>query len=303
MNSTCFIICFIFFCFMLLLKAIRHCRNLSRPPINKNTSDSTRQIMDAENPAPTPPALRPPAQLPEFENVSSDENYEDPDNLERSRQPSVESIQWPSPYDEIRVRSSSSKPPALPPARPRSTVTAPVTPRPLSMSMSVLEGRVESSGMRESSGHPPSALPLNKRISASDSGSPPSHAMAMPSSDNQLPDLPKKKHSSHVIPPPPPPPISAEERRPSEVKPYVPTPDNNRLYEQPSSPGAPEKGERQYGNLPSPRDEPRSVCDTSVMPSIDESKEQHDSDRPVLPRHDSSTSVVLDSFGYVECIM
>ena len=257
--------------------------------------------MDVEDPAPTLPTSRPPAPLPESENVSSDENYEDPDNLERSRQPSVVSMHWPSPYDEVRVRSSSSKPPALPPPRKQSTVSAPVIPRPLSMPMAVREGRVESSGMGESSGHPPPALSLNRSVSASDSGTLPSHAMiTMPSTGSQVPDVPKKIHSFNVSPPPQP--ISAEERRSSEVKPYVPTPNKNRLYEQPLSPGSPEKEERQYGNLPSPSHEIRSVCDTSVMPSIDESREQRDSDRPGLPRHDSSNSVVLDSFGYVECV-
>lgn len=45
------------------------------------------------------------------------------------------------------------------------------------------------------------------------------------------------------------------------------------------------------------------MSDTSVMPSIDEATEQCVSNRPVLPRTESSNSVSLDSFGYVECIV
>ena len=262
--------------------------------------------MDPENPAPTPPTSRPPAPLPESENVRSYENYEDPDNLERP----VTSIQWPAPYDEVRVRSSSSQPPALPPARPLSTqttITGPVIHQPMDMPMSVLGGRVESSGRRESSEHPQPLMPLARTISAANKETSPSHAMViMASTDSRPPDVPKKKHSSHVIPRPPrrpPPPPPPEERRPSEVMPYISISGENGLYEQPVSPDAPERGERQYDNSPSPRNEPRGACDTSSMPSIDEATERCDSNRPVLPRTESSNSDVLDSFGYVECIV
>lgn len=90
---------------------IRHRRNLGGPPIDKNKSASTRQIIDPENPD---LATRPPAPLPEPVNVPSDEDYVDPDELHPTRKLSVISPQWPSPYDEIRI---TTKPPALPPAR------------------------------------------------------------------------------------------------------------------------------------------------------------------------------------------
>lgn len=178
----------------LLLKVTRRCHNLDRPPLKGNTTASAQQIMDPETPAPTPPSQRPLAPLPESENVRSDESYENPDNLERS----VTSIQWPLPYDEVRVQCSSSQPPAPPPARSRST-TAPVVHQPLSTPMSVLEERLESSGRRASSGHPQPLMPLTRRISAANNETSPSHAMAiMASTESQPPDVPRRK-STHLM--------------------------------------------------------------------------------------------------------
>ncbi|KAL9960898.1 hypothetical protein ACROYT_G034406 [Oculina patagonica] len=281
---------------------IKHHRNRSRPPIKKNTSASTREIFDLENadPSTRPPAPLPVATPPEPEPARSDGNYEVPDELRRPRQTSVASVQWPSPYDEIRVRSQSDQPPALPPARKQSTVTAPVIPRPMSLPKSYPEEIVEYRARRESSGHPqPLLVSPNRRISAADGNTPPIDAVFnMPSTDIQPPDVPKKKRK----PPPPPPSISAEIRK-SEDKPGTPASDSNRLSEESSMPAASGKGEHQYSNLPSPLPDPRGSCDTSVMPPSDKATEQCDSNRPVLSHSDSRDSVVLDAFGYVECIL
>jgi len=53
---------------------------------------------------------RPPAPLPIFAaEYVPDDNYEDPDSLDRSREGSVISLEWPSPYNEIRVQPTNKK--------------------------------------------------------------------------------------------------------------------------------------------------------------------------------------------------
>ena len=136
-------------------------------------------------------------------------------------------------------------------------------------------------------------MPQNRRISAVDCPNP---------ADIQPPDVPKKKRTSLVIPPPP---VTSTERRNSEDKPRTPTSDQNRLPSSPSShssPAATGKGEHKYSNIPSPLTEPRALCDTSSMPPSGEAREQCDSVRPALSQHESCGSIVLDNFGYIECV-
>ncbi|KAJ7382926.1 hypothetical protein OS493_031701 [Desmophyllum pertusum] len=86
---------------------------LKLAPIKKDISPSTDQFIDLENQDPTE---RPPARLPELVEAIPELNYEDPDELHRSRLASEASIQWPYPYNEIQVQSRDN-PPAVPPAR------------------------------------------------------------------------------------------------------------------------------------------------------------------------------------------
>lgn len=78
---------------------------------------------------------RPPAPLPDHLPVEYviDANYEDPDALERSQEGSVAFLQWPSPYDEIQVRTRTI-PPSIPldERRPSDGLTH-VIPRPASL--------------------------------------------------------------------------------------------------------------------------------------------------------------------------
>ena len=237
--------------------------------MDKNKSSSTRQIIDPENPEPAAP--RPPAPLPEPVNVPSDEDYDDPDDLQPSRKLSVISLQWPSPYDEIRVRT---KPPALPPARKPSTPSSQFIPRSVSYPTSYPEKRREI----ESSGYPQPPL---SQIS---------------STDSEVPDVPEKKRTSVIIPRPP----ILEEKGPFKDKPLTPTSDEKVLPHETFPLAAYEKGEHQYGNLPSSRPEPKSPSDTHLMPPIAEAKEQSNSIRPGLSQSESCASITLDPHGYIK---
>ena len=209
--------------------------------MDKNRSASTQQIIDTENPD---IGTRPPAPLPsEIGNVACEEDYDDPDELS--------SVQWPSPYDEIRDRS---KPPTPPPARKTSTTSIQTILRSISCPTS-----------------------------------PPSAVTAISATDSEVPDVPKKKSTSFVI-------------QPFKDKPLTPTFDTKAQQDRPFSSAAYEKGEHQYGNLPSPRPEPKSPSDTHLMPPIAEANEQSNSDRSGLPKRESCDSIVLDPHGYIKFI-
>lgn len=82
-----------------------------------------------------------------------EEEYEDPDKLEISREGSVASIQWPSPYEEIRVRPSNKRPSIPPQERGPSNGRAHVIPPPPRPTQS------SSGGVEPYGGTPPPTLP------------------------------------------------------------------------------------------------------------------------------------------------
>ena len=220
---------------------------------------------------------RPPAPLPEQNNDGYDEDdYDDPDELQPSRKPSVISIQWPYPYDEIRVRSNNT-PPDLPPERKKSTTSTQINPRPLSFPISHHMRTKEN----ESSGYP--QLPVSKTRRASTTAmntTPRSSVTGISSTESKVPEVPKKKGLSLVIPPP----TISEEKRPYEL----------------SSLAASETLEHQYSNIPSPRPEPNSPSKTRLMPHITEAMEESISDRPGLSQRESCSSIALDPHGYIK---
>ena len=239
--------------------------------MDKNKSSSTRQIIDPENPEQAAP--RPPAPLPEPVNVPSDEDYVDPDELQPSRKLSVISLHWPSPYDEIRVRT---KPPALPPARKPSTTSSQIIPR----SVSYPEKRREL----ESSGYPQPPVSRIRRTSVAVMNSSPSNSViGISSTDSEVPDVPENKS-------------------PVKDKPLTLTSDKKVLPHETFPLAAYEKGEHQYDNLPSSRPEPKSPSDTHLMPPIAEAKEQSNSIMPDLSQHESCDSIALDPHGYITFI-
>ncbi len=271
---------------------------MSGPPINKNTSPSTQDIIDPTRPDPN---NRPPAPLPEPVNVVSDEDYEYPNSL-RFRQAlatvtSIASTQWPSPYDEIQVRPSDI-PPAVPPARKQTTADERLIPRTTSLPAAFPESREETSGRGKTNGRietrvrsetsgragtrgreettVQSLVSQNERPSTLASNTLPANlALRMPFAGLQLPDVPEKKSTSNVIPPPP----------------------RSLSSDNPPTPAA-EQGEHQYGNMPLPR----NLSETSLMPPTGEARELCDSNRPALHHHESNDSVTLDPDGYIKCI-
>lgn len=258
--------------------------------MRKNTSASTEHIIDLENPD---LATRPPAPLPELMNVPSDEDYDDPDELQPSPKPSVIPVQWPSPYDEIRARTN---PPVLPPPRKQSTTSTHNIPRCVSYPTSNPERRREV----ESSPYPqPTVSHIRRTSDAAMISSPPNAVTRMSSTDSEVPDLPLKARASRIIPPPIP-----EEKRPFKDEPLTPTFDKKVLPHETFPSAAYEKGEHahQYGNLPSSRPEPKSPSDTHLMPPITEAKEQSNSNRPGLSQRESCDSIALDPHGYIEFI-
>ena len=253
--------------------------------MNKNQSASTRQIIDPEN---SDLATRPPAPLPEPENPGSDEDYDDPDELQPSRKHSVISVQWPSPYDEIRTRPND-KPPALPPARKQSTTSIQTIPRPLNYRASYPE-------RRESNGYPqPPVSQIRRASGAARNTTLPDAVTGVSSTDSEVPDVPKKKRTSLVIPPPP----ISEEKGQFEDKPLTSASNTKVLPGMLFSQASFEKEEHQYNNLPSQRPEPKSPSDTRLMPPITEAIERSISSRPGLAQHASCDSITLDPHGYI----
>ena len=263
---------------------IRYRRNLGGPPIDKNKSTSTTQIIDPENPDPAP---RPPAPLPEPSvNFLSDENYDDPDELQPPRKHSVISVQWPSPYNEIWA--GRSKPPALPPARKQSMTSTQNIPRSKSYPTS---HRIVSSGYPQ-----PSVSQIGRPSGAAMSSSPPNAVTGISSTDSEVPDVLEKERTSRIIPPPP----IREEKRPFKDKPLTPTFDKKVKTHETFPSAAYEKGEHQYSNVASP--EPKSPSGTHLMPPIAETKEQNNSNRPGLSQRESCDSIALDPHGYIKFI-
>ena len=230
-------------------------------------------------------------------NVASDEDtsdgdYDNPDELQSSRKPSVISVQWPSPYDEIRART---KPPALPPARNPSTTSTQIIPRSVSYPASHPEGRREI----ESSGYPqPPESQIRRASSAAMNSSPPNIVTGISSTDSEVPDVPEKKRASLVIPPPPIP----EDKRSFKDKPLTSAFDKKVLPHETVLSAGYEKGEHEYGNLPSARPETKSLSNTHLMPPIVEAKEQCNSNRPGLLQRESCDSIALDPHGYIKFI-
>jgi len=222
-------------------------------------------------------------------NVASDEDYDDPEELRPPRKHSVISVQWPSPYDEIRARP---KPPTLPPARKPSTTSTQINPGSISCPNSCPEGRKEI----ESSGYPqPPVSQIRRTSDAALNTMPASAVTAISATDSEVPDVPKKERSSPAIEPPP----ISEEKRPVQVKPVTPSIDTKVQQDRPFSL---EKREHEYCNLPSARPEPKSPSETHLMPPIVEANEQSNADRSGLPKRESSDSIALDPHGYIKVI-
>ena len=228
-------------------------------------------------------------------NVASDEDtsdgdYADPNELQCSRKPSVISVQWPSPYDEIRART---KPPAPPPVRDPPTTSTQTIPRSVSYPTSDPKRRREI----ESSGYPQPPLSQIRTASSAAMNSPPSNVgTGISSTDSEVPVVPEKKRASLVIPPIP------EDKGPFKDKPLTPTFDKKVLPHETVPSVAYEKGEHQYGNLPSAHPELKSLSNNHLMPPIAEAKEQSNSIRPSLLQRESCDSIALDPHGYIKFI-
>ena len=187
----------------MLSKVVRRYRNSRRPSINKNTSVSTGHIIDLEN---TNLANRPPAPLPDrpVEYVP-DENYEDPDALERSREGSLASLKWPWPYEEIRVRSSNKRPSIPMQERMPSNELTGVNPRPPNITH-FSDRRIKPHGeaqpplpqpRKTSAGNP--TLPQLREMSGSNplpGNLPHSHARKALSHGGGQPPVPKPRKAS-----------------------------------------------------------------------------------------------------------
>lgn len=297
---------------------IRHFRNRSQPPIRKDTSASTQQIMDPENPEGTyfdnrnrPPAPIPPKPEPQLSD--SEGYYEDPDELRRSREASVSSIPWPAPYEEIRIRGSD-KPPT--PERKLSTIIASGLSRTSSLPPSTNDGRRKSVGdhsIAPTKHHsvtrptgPIKMYSIESRLPEVDDGRRTLVGITEPSVDlirntsgprslgpirmnsigSEPPELPKKRRPSVV-----PSPLSISEKSLS-------TDDKSQTV----SPFVNDNQERHYGNISQTLPEQNDSLATSASLSTDESAKQNVLGRPTPLHRDSGDSISLDPHGYIELI-
>ena len=232
---------------------------------------------------------RPPAPLPIFPaEYVPHVNYEDPDSLDRSREGSVISLEWPSPYNEIRDRSRNKPSMISSKERESSNGLAPVRPPTLSLPPSSDRIKEITASNLPAACHPqsptsrviPHALEsdaVSETENARDDYSPQLH-------EDEQSEVPENQSSSF-------------KNRSSHEHPTLTT--KNPLYVETSissdhtligywSP---------YDNLPPPLPEPRKDADVYMSPLTLPQ-------RPIsgLSTHTSDTSECFDEHGYLKCV-
>ena len=195
---------------------------------------------------------RPPAPLPIFSaEYVPDDSYEDLDSLDRSREGSVISLEWPSPYNEIRVRSTN-KPLMIAPVRPPTQSLRPSSDRTKKHPFIITGGQLSQIKEITASNLPaayqpqsptsrdiPHALESDETKKACDNYSPQLH-------DNEPSEVPENQSSSF-------------KNRSSHEHPTLTT--KNPLYVETFKPS-------DYGNLPPPLPEPRKDADVYMSPCL-----------------------------------
>ena len=233
---------------------------------------------------------RPPAPLPIFPaEFVPHVNHEDPDSLGRSREGSVISLEWPSPYNEIRVRSSNK--PSMISRTERESSNGLASVRPPTQSLPPSSDRIKeiTASNLASAYHPqsptskviPHALEsdvVSENEKACDDYSPQLN-------EDEQSEVPENQSSSF-------------KNRSSHEHPTLRT--KNPLYEEISissdhtligywSP---------YDNLPPPLPEPRKDADVYMSPLTLPQ-------RPIIdlsPPETSDTSECFDEHGYLKCV-
>ena len=215
---------------------------------------------------------RPPAPLPIFPaEYVPDDNYEDIDSLDRPREGSVISLEWPSPYNEIRVRSRKE--------RESSNGLAPVSPPIQSLPPSSDRIKEITASNLSASYHPQS--PTSRVIP---------HALesdAVSETKKACYDYSPQLHDDEPCEVPENQSLSFKNRSAHE-HPTLTT--KNPLYEETFKPS-------DYGNLPPPLPEPRK--DVVYMSPLTLPQ------RPISglsTPEKSDTSECIDEHGYLECI-
>ena len=302
----------LYLCFNLFSKVTRRCRSNRIPSVAKTgNSVSMEQIIDPNN---TDVNNRPPAPLPERSvEYIPEEYYEDPDELER---------QWPSPYEEIRVRPKKPQSNSLQEGRSSNGRTHVITRQPsLPTSFNGREehhtpppqtpGKVPHSPVRRYLSHEVGQPPLPKPRKVSESGQsqsqfrqmsgfhasqPPVHHDAAPLStpsttpsiEEEPPELPGKegKRTYLVNSPTSPPALIPREQERFETnrKPDYDTSSSSIVSQR--------VGGATYCNVPPPLLEPRKDADGYTMPCSDPST--------LRTSDDCFTSEASDV--YVKCI-
>ena len=263
--------------FNLFSKVTRRCRSNRIPSVAKTgNSVSMEQIIDPNN--------RPPAPLPERSvEYIPEEYYEDPEELER---------QWPSPYEEIRVRPKKPQSNSLQEGRSSNGRTHVITRQPsLPSSFNGREehhtpppqtpGKVPHSPVRRYLPHEVGQPPLPKPRKVSESGQSQSQFGQM--SGFHAPQPPVHHDAA---------PLSTPSTTPSIEE------------EPPELPG--KEGKRTY-LVNSPTSPPTSITYINVPPPLPEARK--DDDGYTVPCSDSSTLrtpddcfTPEDSPVYVKCI-
>ena len=233
---------------------------------------------------------RPPAPLPIFSaEYVPDDSYEDLDSLDRSREGSVISLEWPSPYNEIRVRSTN-KPLMIAPVRPPTKSLPPSSDRKKKHPFIITGGQLSQIKEITASNLPaayqpqsptsrdiPHALESDETKKAGGNYSPQLH-------DNEPSEVPENQSSSF-------------KNRSSPEHPTLTT--KNPLYEETftSSDQKLKTNWSPYDNLPPPLPEPRKDADVYMSPLTLPQ-------RPIsgLSTHTSDTSECFDEHGYLKCV-
>ena len=221
---------------------------------------------------------RPPAPLSTFPpEYAPDDSYEDLDSVNRSREGSVISLEWPYPYNEIRARSTNKQtitpmngrkpsngpahvmPPTqtLPPSSDRAKKPPfDITGAQLSQIKEIRASNLLAAYQPQS---PTSRVIPHANESEYDDCSPQLH-------DNEPPEVPENQSSSF-------------KNRSSHEHPTLTT--KNPLYVETFKPS-------DYGNLPPPLPEPRKDADVYMSPLT-------------LPQRPISDCI--DDYGYLKCIV
>ena len=233
---------------------------------------------------------RPPAPLPIFPaEYVPHVDYEDPDSLGRSREGSVISLEWPSPYNEIRVRPSNKQSMISSKERESSNGLAPV--RPPTQSLPPSSDRIKeiTASNHPAAYHPqsptsrviPHALEsdtVSETEKACDDYSPQLH-------EDEQSEVPENQSSSF-------------QNRSSHEHPTLTT--KNPLYEETSTSSDQKRKDKSspYDNLPPPLPERRKDANV-YMSSLTLPQ------RPISglsTPEASDTSECFDEHGYLKCV-